>query len=349
VTSRSVASELARSLAREAEAVCRRYLSNGRREGSYWMVGNVQNEPGRSLFVRLRDQPNSTGAAGKWRDAATGERGDLLDIIRETCRLSDFREIADEARRFLNHPQWAPKPDTPPSRAEAKPPGSQRSARRLVAMSQPIENTLAESYLRHRGVTAFHEVDALRFHPRCYYRPDREAPIETWPAMIAAVTDLSSAITGVQRTWLDPSGDDKAPIKTPRRAMGCLLGHGVRFGRADDVMAAGEGIETVLSLRYVMPAMPMIAALSSAHLSAILFPIVLRRLYILRDNDPPGDRTSTILAERTTAAGIEAIILSPTLGDFNDDLRLLGVEWLRAAVSPQLAPQDVARFMEFSA
>jgi len=51
------ASELARRLAREAEAVCRQYLSNGRREGRYWLVGDVQNTPGRSLFVRLYESP----------------------------------------------------------------------------------------------------------------------------------------------------------------------------------------------------------------------------------------------------------------------------------------------------
>ena len=49
------ASELARRLAREAEAVCRHYLSNGKREGRYWLVGDVHNTPGRSMFVRLQD------------------------------------------------------------------------------------------------------------------------------------------------------------------------------------------------------------------------------------------------------------------------------------------------------
>ncbi len=46
-------SELARRLAAQAEAVCRHYLPNGRREGRYWMVGDIYNTPGRSLFVRL--------------------------------------------------------------------------------------------------------------------------------------------------------------------------------------------------------------------------------------------------------------------------------------------------------
>jgi hypothetical protein len=36
------ASELARRLAQHAEAVCRRYLSNGRREGRYWLVGDIR-------------------------------------------------------------------------------------------------------------------------------------------------------------------------------------------------------------------------------------------------------------------------------------------------------------------
>ena len=48
-----LAGELARRLARNAEAVCRHYLSNGRRSGRYWLAGDVRNTPGRSLYVRL--------------------------------------------------------------------------------------------------------------------------------------------------------------------------------------------------------------------------------------------------------------------------------------------------------
>jgi hypothetical protein len=74
----SQAAELARRLARDAEAVCRNYLSNGRRRGRYWVVGDVANTPGRSLFVRLTGPDSGKGAAGKWTDAATGQHGDLL-------------------------------------------------------------------------------------------------------------------------------------------------------------------------------------------------------------------------------------------------------------------------------
>lgn len=167
--------------------------------------------------------------------------------------------------------------------------------------------------------------------------------------MIASVTDLGGAITGAHRTWLAPDGSGKAPVDTPRRAMGDLLGHAVRFGVAHDVMAAGEGIETMLSLRGVLPTMPIAAALSAAHLAAILFSDTLRRLYIARDDDPAGDGAMTALIDRAQAVGIEAITLSPRLGDFNEDLRALGADALRAALRTQIAPQDIARFMDLAA
>lgn len=60
------AAVLARHLAAHAEDVCRRYLSSGRRAGRYWLVGDVQNGKGRSLYVRLDGPLAGPGAAGKW-------------------------------------------------------------------------------------------------------------------------------------------------------------------------------------------------------------------------------------------------------------------------------------------
>lgn len=343
------ASDLARSLAEHAEAVCRHYLSNGRRFGHYWQVGDVRNTPGRSMFVRLKGAESGKGAAGKWTDAATGEHGDLLDVIRESCSLVEFRDVAEEARRFLRLPHLESK-ETLNAVFSYRSSGSAASARRLFAMSRPISGTLAETYLRNRGITDLQETDCLRFHPSCYYRPDPHKPVETWPAMIAAVTDLADKITGVQRTYLDPYGrnrssDGKASIDTPRRAMGDLLGNAVRFGVTDDVLVAGEGIETMLSLRMALPLMPMVAALSAAHLAALLFPTSLRRLYIARDADPAGERATDLVSARAQEAGIEVIQLSPRLGDFNEDLRTFGVDEFRAVVRTQIAPKDVAHFM----
>ena len=59
---RSAAGELAPALAHHAEAVCRHYLSAGRRCGHYWTVGDVANSPGRSLYVRLTGPVSGKGA-----------------------------------------------------------------------------------------------------------------------------------------------------------------------------------------------------------------------------------------------------------------------------------------------
>lgn len=340
------AHDLARRLGRQAEAVCRHYLSAGRRQGHYWQVGDVRNTPGRSMFVRLRD--SAKGPAGKWTDAATGEHGDLLDLIRESRGLSSFSEVVAEAEMFLGIPRSVHEAQAPLCKTENSSRDPVISARRLFAAARPIPGTIVEAYLRNRGITALHETGSLRFHPRCYYRPDAHGPIQPRPAMIAAVTDLRGRIMGVQRTWLTPNGSDKAAITTPRRAMGHLLEHAVRFGTPSEVMAAGEGIETILSLRYVLPNLPMAAALSAAHLAAIAFPPRLRRLYIVCDNDPAGNRAGDSLIARAASAGIEAIVLSPALGDFNEDLRAFGFDALRAGLRCLLAPDDVGRFMVLS-
>jgi hypothetical protein len=127
------ASELARRLGDYAEAVCREYLSNGHRSGNHWIVGDVRNTRGRSMHVRLK--ANAKGPAGKWVDEATSEFGDLLDVIRESCGLVEFRDVADEARRFLAMPR--PKPQNPGAeRQPAAARGSPDAARRLFAMSR---------------------------------------------------------------------------------------------------------------------------------------------------------------------------------------------------------------------
>ncbi len=120
---------------------------------------------------------------------------------------------------------------------------------------------------------------------------------------------------------------------------------GLHGGPVNDLLVAGEGIETMLSLRCLLPAIPMAAALSAGHLAALLLPAGLRRLYIARDADAAGDRAVARLTERAEAAGVEAITLSPRLGDFNDDLRERGLAELRAHLRVQLAPEDAQRFM----
>jgi hypothetical protein len=77
------ASDLAHRLARDAETVCRHYLSNGRREGRYWLVGDARNTPGRSMYVRLKESPK--GPAGKWTEYVASK------IMLRRCDLAPSR------------------------------------------------------------------------------------------------------------------------------------------------------------------------------------------------------------------------------------------------------------------
>jgi phage/plasmid primase-like uncharacterized protein len=340
------ASELARRLGDHAEAVCREYLSNGHRSGNHWIVGDVRNTQGRSMHVRLR--ANAKGPAGKWVDEQSGEHGDLLDVIEHSCGLTEFRDVADEARRFLAMPP----PQSPTHGAQRQPAaarGSPDAARRLFAMSQPIASTLAERYLAGRGILLPTHERALRFHPGCYYRNLVTGETQTLPALIAAVTGLDGRLTGLQRTWLNPSGNGKAPLADPRRSLGHLLGNGIWLGLQPGapvpVMAAGEGFETMASLRTVMPALPVAAATSANHLAGLIFPAACRRLYIAADADAAGRHGIERLSQRAGEAGILALALRPQLGDFNDDLRHLGPARLAAWLQDQLVPDDARRFL----
>ena len=335
------AADISRRLAEDAEAECRRYLSNGRREGHYWMVGDVHNNRGRSLYVRLAGQGDGLRQPGKWTDASSGDHGDLLDIISASCGHSRFRDTLDEARRFLSLPPEEAAPRNPaPHKSKA---GTPEAARRLWAASKPLHGTLARAYLAGRAIADLRDDAWLRFHPHCFYRPsDEDDPLvrRAWPALIAAVTDDAGRVMGVHRTWLDHASCDKAPVAYPRRAMGHLLGHGVRFGSAGPVMAAGEGIETMQSLKQVSPLLPMVAGLSAAHLGALIFPEQLRRLYVARDDDPAGTAALAALRDRAAPLGIEVIGLEPARGDFNADLVTLGRERMGAMLRSQFQPGD---------
>jgi len=345
----SAASDIARRLASEAEAVCRHYLSNGRRQGRYWIVGDAENTQGRSLYVRLTGPTSGPGAAGKWTDAATGEHGDLLDLITANLQLTSLGEALDEARRFLSLPRADPPPRAPVAKA---PTGSPEAARRLWAMAQPIAGTIAERYLANRGIVGIRNVGALRFHPHCYYwredEPD-DGETEARPALLAKVTDAGGNLTGLHRTWLDPETAGKAPLDPNRKAMGNLLGHGVRIGEATDLVAAGEGLETMLSLRMAFPGLPVIAALSANHLAALLLPGGVKRLYIAADSDEAGRIAADTLYDRARSGGIETAPLVFRLEDANAELRTFGLDDLRAHLRSQLAPQDVTRLLPSSA
>ena len=316
------AAAVAAALGRSAEAVCRHYLPHGRRQGRYWVAGDLDGARGRSLYVRLA----GPGTPGKWTDAATGEHGDLLDIIRHRLRAPTMRAALDEARAFLALP-------AAPVSGEGGAYDGAQAARRLWRCCRAIDGTHAERYLQTRGLARC-RFAALRFHPELRYREG--SSVRRLPALVAAVTGDDGAVLGVQRTWLDPRSPAKAGVATPRKALGRIYGQAVRFGRPADgaSLLVGEGIETVLSLVTAVPEITAAAALSAGSLGAFAPPPGVERLVIARDNDAEGEQAAMRLARRCARAGVAALGLVPEGGDFNDDLVTLGSHALRARLAP---------------
>ena len=318
------AAAIAAALGERAEAVCRAYLPRGRKQGRYWVAGDLDGARGRSLFVRLA----GPGIPGKWTDAATAEHGDLLDLIRHRSRAPTLRAALDEARVFLALPA-APAAGDSYDSAEA--------ARRLWRRCRAIDRTHAERYLHARGLARC-RFAALRFHPELRYREG--STVRRLPALVAAVTGDDGAVTGVQRTWLDARSPARAGVATPRKALGRVYGRAVRFGTvpADGLasLVVGEGIETVLSLVTAVPDITAAAALSAGSLGAFAPPPGVARLVIARDNDIEGERAADRLARRCARAGVAAFVVVPEGGDFNDDLVTLGPAELAARLGPLL-------------
>ena len=319
----SPAASIAAALAARAEEVCQRYLPHGRRQGRYWVAGDLDGARGRSLFVRL----HGPGPPGKWTDAAEGSHGDLLDLIRHRTGAPTLRAALDHARAFLALPASPAAGDTGAYDAT-------EAAQRLWRGCRVVDGTHAEAYLRARGLARC-RFPALRFHPELRYREG--SSVRRLPALVAAVTGDDGAVRGVHRTWLDPRRPAKADVPSPRKALGRIYGLAVRFGMPADSVApllVGEGIETVLSLVTAVPEITAAAALSAGSLGAFSPPPACRRLVIVRDNDFEGAWAAERLARRCARAGVAAAVIVPEGGDFNDDLASLGAAVLAARFGP---------------
>jgi hypothetical protein len=85
--------------------------------------------------------------------------------------------------------------------------GLPQGVSRLLETSRPLAGSLAETYLRARGIAVTPDLRALRLHPRAFYRTTDPATgadrYEAWPALLATVSDIAGDVTGLHRTWLD--------------------------------------------------------------------------------------------------------------------------------------------------
>lgn len=178
------AAEISADLARNAEAFCRSYFPNGRKVGNYWQVGNVSGDAGRSLTVRLR--PNGGREAGKWTDHASGEFGDLLDLLEHRIGTHNYIELRREALSFLGRPETHAATQQTASFQAPRTSDNVEAGRKLFNSGRPFLKTDAEGYLRARGIARFGP--ALKFHPSAFFR-DEKGELGKLPALLAGIVD----------------------------------------------------------------------------------------------------------------------------------------------------------------
>jgi hypothetical protein len=192
----------------------------------------------------------------------------------------------------------------------------ERQALAVWREAQPITGTVAETYLRCRGITEDLR-DTLRFHPACWHSTARRLP-----AMVAMVEGADRF--AVHRTYLRPDGSGKAEVDPSRAMLGTTAGGALRVSEGRNALAVAEGIENALSLLCgpLSGSVAVWAALSTSGMSGLRLPPRPGTLIVATDGDTPGKTAGAKLAERAAALGWSVTMLpAPDGRDWNDVIR----------------------------
>lgn len=222
-------------------------------KGAYFTLNPGRPDRSVGSFVIWLDGPKM----GKFRDFASGDHGDLLDLIALSLGCS-LKDALAEARTYLGLSTDSPEDQARRKAAaergrqiaaEAKARAAEdaekkrRNALRLWLDAKPsIANTPAEFYLRDaRGIdlrALGRQPGSLRFAPSCFYRHTDKKTGEIiegrWPALLAIVTSLDGQNVACHRIWLALGADGrwgKAPVPEPKKALGDYAGAAIRIWR----------------------------------------------------------------------------------------------------------------------
>jgi hypothetical protein len=185
--------------------------------------------------------------------------------------------------------------------------------------SSPIHDTLAEAYLRGRGITC-PLPPTLRHHPNCLHPTGRRLP-----AMVAHVEGVEDF--AIHRTYLRADGSGKASVEPPKAMLGKVAGGAVRVAvapvDATTPLVVAEGIETALSLASGLIAEPATiwAALSAPGMARPRLPREPGSLLIASDGDTAGREAADALTRRARNEGWSVRLMpAPDRSDWNDVL-----------------------------
>ena len=325
--------EIVRRLRDTAHLWVPQHFPNGRREGDEWRLANIRGDAPRkngSCVIALKG-PH----AGDWYDHDGGAGGGPLSALENRTLLAN-RDLYAYAADVVGWTAAAPARRDPPPVSKEK--DSQREIAIILSRASPIAGTLAEIYLRSRGL-AVPQCDDLLFHPDLAHWETKAG----WPALIGVVRSCKNEILALHRIYLRPDGAAKADIPNPKKMLGKVSGGAVHLASTGDDGWLGlcEGIETGLAVMTAVNELPVWAALSTSHLEQALVPPEAREILILADNDSSGAglRAGETAARKLKAEGRRVAICQPPAPDtdFNDLLMSEGpgavADLVRAALA----------------
>ncbi|MDE2096372.1 MAG: toprim domain-containing protein [Patescibacteria group bacterium] len=188
-------------------------------------------------------------------------------------------------------------------------------AQAIWESGQPIDGTLAEKYLRSRGVWR-PNIQALRFQA-ALFNPTLSA--ET-PAIIAAISDSAHGICAIQRTYLRSDGTGKSPGTPNKITLGPMREGAVRLFTPRRVLGLAEGIETALAARKIY-SIPTWATLGVHRLKSVSIPDGVTRLVIFADEGTTGEEGAREARYQYMNKGYSVEIMRPEWGeDFADQI-----------------------------
>lgn len=268
-------------------------------KGGWWTLNPGRADRSVGSFVVWVSGPKM----GQFRDFASGDYGDLLDLIRLQLGCS-AADALREARGFLG--LQADDPAAARRRAEAIERGRKlraeamaqaraEAARRAkqaraiwLSGREGLRGTPVESYLRDgRGIDLAQlgrQPRALRYVPDLFYsHTDRETGevIEgRWPAMVALVVNGRGEAVAVHRTWLAQArggGWGKAPVPAAKKVLGDYAGAsihiwsglGPRGGKGGPLSRAAPGSRVYLT-EGIEDALSVVALMPGARVLAAI-------------------------------------------------------------------------------
>jgi Toprim domain len=255
--------------------------------------------------------------AGAWKDFASDDKGDVLDLIAcaacgANCPPTKEERVAaikwakawlglaaeDPAARARVRERAKRQATDAQKRDEEARRQRRRRAFDLWIGARDWRDTIVETYLRARGI--FTERlenldDGVRFMPRL----DHWTEHHTGPAMLAAFRHPVHGFCGLHATFLRPDGSGKADVDKPKLMLGQVSGCALRLTRGEsaltltDAERAGvattlvltEGIEDGLSVAAARPDLRVWAAGSLGNLGAQPSSPAIASYLICADND----------------------------------------------------------------